>query len=233
VVLGNTPTKETSFAVEANKSYAFGVWFRTAKGDELDISDCTVRLVVADASYRGGSELIVLEAVPVGDSHGLVQFQFQAEDLSLDPGAYPYDITLIPSSGYSTPILKGFIEVGANTDLDTSNRYTSVNRGSDITAYMEGTDLVYVTIERVDGLYTVVEEMIRDVMKRMQEQTALAAAAVKEAQDAAAFSKAYADELRTWLTSVGYPFWEGTQEQYNDIPSPQPSILYLIVEATP
>lgn len=233
MVLGNTPTKETNFAVEANKSYAFGVWFKKADGNELDISDCTVRLVVADAAHRGGTEIIVLEAVPVGDSHGLVQFQFQAEDLALDSGSYPYDVTLIPSSGYSTPILKGFVEVGANVDLDTSNRYAQVNRGSDITAFMEGTDLVSITIERVDGLYTVVEEMIRDVMKRMQEQTALAGQAVQEARDAAQFAKNYADELRVWLTSVGYPFWEGTQEQYNDIPQPQPSVLYLIVEATP
>jgi hypothetical protein len=232
VALGNTPRKEVNFAVEANRSYAFGILFKDPKGEYLDLKGNQIRLVLADSQRQGSAELVVLDAVHVGKTHGLVQFRFQADDLALEPGSYPYDVTLLPTSGYSAPVLKGYFEVGANVDEDTSNTYTNVNTGSDITVTMNDTDLIELTIERIDGMYSVVDEMIRDFTQTMTHNLAVAHDAVKNAEAAAAQSALHADELRQWLLSVGYPFWQGPKSLYDQIPKPAPNVLYLITEGT-
>lgn len=225
-MLGNTPRKETVIPVEAGKSYAFGMRFRDPNGKPIDLADAVVRMVVANP---GGGELMVLEAVHIADLSGLVQFQFQAADLSLAPAAYPFDITILPSSGYSTPLVKGYVEVGSNTDQDSSNVYDKVDRSTEISVVMGGTDVVEIVIERVDGMYEIIEEMLRDALGKMHKELAAAKTAAAAAESSAVQSQRFADELREWLTSVGYPFWQGSQSEYDSIPSPAKDILYLIV----
>jgi hypothetical protein len=230
VALGNTPRKETNISVEASKSYAFGVRFQHLDKTPVDMEDIVVRLVASEDAYRGGSEVLSLEGVHIGDDAGLVQFQFQAEDLALDPGQYPYDVTIIPESGYSTPVLKGYIEVGNNQDLDASNRYGMVLTGSEVTAIIENGDLVEITIERIDGLSGVVLQMISEFREEVTKDIDRGAAAATEAKAWASQSKYYADELRAWLQSVGFPFWKGTQAEYDALPNPDPLVLYLITD---
>lgn len=121
--LGNTPRQETPFFVDANKSFAFGILFEKADGTPYNLMGMGARLVIADSS---GSEVVnvVNDAVDLDNGH--IQFNLQAEDLALDPGTYPYDITLTPLEGYTVPLLTGSFEVEANVDLDTSNTYTQV-----------------------------------------------------------------------------------------------------------
>lgn len=229
MALGNTPRRETNIAVEASKSYVLGLYFVMVDGSPVDLTDCVLRLVATDPPQRGSTEILSLSAVIEQPLTGLAQFKFQASDLSLEPGSYSYDVTLIPLSGYSTPILKGYIEIGANTDLDDSNVYTDLNITGDITVTMEGHDLVTVEIERVDGMFLVVSRLIEEFTVDMQEQVGAAAGSAQASLNSANQSASYAALMQTWLDNAGFPFWKGTQAQYDAI-AHKDEVLYLIID---
>jgi hypothetical protein len=230
MALGNTPRRETSIALEASKSYSLGMLFKGVNGEPLDLTNAIVRLAMAESSRQGSMELLTKTAVDVGSAQGLVQFQFQADELALDPGSYPFDVTLIPESGFSTPILKGFIEIGANADSNSANVFTHSASRSDITAILEKGDLVEIQFEQVDGLYTLAEQMILDFKLSLAQELGNVDTAVRRAEEAAQRSEMYAAELREWMVSVGFPFWQGTQAQFDNIPNPDPNVLYLILD---
>ncbi|MGV0950003.1 MAG: phage upper tail fiber protein [Azonexus sp.] len=229
MALGNTPRRETNIAVEASKSYMLGVYFKTPDNTPVDLTNCVIRFVATDPPQRGASEVLSIVADMDTAEVGLVQFKFQAADLTLEPGSYAYDVTLYPPSGYSTPILKGYIEIGANTDLDDSNVYDAVNTVSDITAIIEGGDHVTVEIERVDGLYLVVTNLIEDFSVAMQAQVDVAAGHAQAALVSENEAEAANSEMQAWLDNAGFPFWKGTQAQYNAL-TPKYEILYLITD---
>lgn len=229
MALGNTPRRETNIAVEANKSYAFGVWFKSADETPIDLTDSVLRFVATENAYHTGAEVISKVAVPMFDQPDMQQFEFQAEDLALDAGSYAYDITLIPPSGYSIPILKGQLEVGANSDLDTDNVFTDISTGTDIIVDLAGTDVVEVTIERVDGLFMLVKELLEDFRAEIAAAQASMDAKVAAAAASAQIASDKAAQLEGWFNSVGFPFWKGTQAEYDAIPVKDPNVLYLIV----
>lgn len=229
MALGNTPRRETNIAVEANKSYAFGVWFKSADETPIDLTDSVLRFVATENAYHTGAEVISKVAVPMLDQPDMQQFEFQAEDLALAAGSYAYDITLIPPSGYSIPILKGQLEVGANSDLDTDNVFTDISTGTDIIVDLAGTDVVEVTIERVDGLFMLVKELLEDFRAEIAAAQASMDAKVAAAAASAQIASDKAAQLEGWFNSVGFPFWKGTQAEYDAIPVKDPNVLYLIV----
>jgi hypothetical protein len=229
MAIGNTPRQETNIAVEANKSFSFGVWLRTSDGTPVDLTDSELRFVATEQVRRSGLEVLSITAVPMLDQPDMQQFEFQAEDLALTPGAYSYDITLYPPSGYSVPILKGHLEVGINADEDTANTFTNVGTGTDVTVYLKEHDVVQVTVERVDGLFMLVRELIDDFRVEITDMRSAMQAIADTAEASAQTSANYANELRGWFESVGFPFWKGTQAQYDAIPVKDPNVLYLVI----
>lgn len=229
MALGNTPRRETNIAVEANKSYSFGIWFKTAEGTPVDLTGSELRFVATENAYHNGAEVISLVAIPMLDQPDMQQFEFQAEDLALTPGSYSYDVTLVPPSGYSIPILKGQLEIGANSDLDTSNTFTDVATGTDVIVQLNGTDVVEVTVERVDGLFMLVKELLEDFRAEIAAAQASMDAKVAAAAASAQIASDKAAQLEGWFNSVGFPFWKGTQAEYDAIPVKDPNVLYLIV----
>ena len=227
--LGNTPTRETNFAVEASKSYAFGMRFITPDGVPVDLTDATVRLVGAEPPHRGGQEVLSVLATIETPSSGFVQFDFQAEDLALDYGSYAYDVTLIPKTGYSTPIIKGFFEVGSNTDLDTSNTFTEVGVGSEITVTLDESDVIEITIERVDGLFYITKALMEDFSVAMEAEVDAAEAHKLAAQSAEVNAASYATQMQVWLDNAGFPFWKGTFAEYQNLTRKE-EVLYLITD---
>lgn len=228
MALGNTPRRETNIAVEANKSYAFGIWFKTADRTPIDLTGSELRFVATENAYHNGAEVISLVAIPMLDQPDMQQFEFQAEDLSLTPGSYSYDVTLVPPSGYSIPILKGQLEIGANSDLDTSNTFTDVATGTDVIVQLNGSDVVEVTVERVDGLFMLVKELLDDFRQEIADAKAYMDTKAAEADASAQYAANKAAQLEGWFNTVGFPFWKGTQAQYDAITTKNPDVLYLI-----
>jgi hypothetical protein len=214
VALGNTPRRETNIAVEASKSYALGMHFVMEDGEPVDLSDCILRFVATEPPQRGSSEVLNLIATIEAATQGLALFRFQAADLTLEAGNYAYDVTLIPPSGYSSPILKGYLEIGGNTDLDDTNVFTQLNTTSDITVMLEHGDVVQIVVERVDGMFLVVSALIEDFSDQMDVEVAKAAASAQSALESANLAAAHAGSMQVWLDNAGYPFWKGTQAEY-------------------
>lgn len=229
MALGNTPRRETNIAVEASKSYSFGVWIKAADGTPVDLTDSELRFVATESAYHSGAEVLNVLAVPMLEQPDMQQFEFQAEDLALTPGSYSYDVTLIPPSGYSIPLLKGQLEIGANSDEDTSNTYTSVSTGTDVVVQLAGNEVVEVTVERVDGLFMLVKELLDDFRQEITDARAYMDTKAAEAEASAQNAASKAAQLEGWFNSVGFPFWKGTQAEYDAIPVKDPNVLYLIV----
>ena len=229
MALGNTPRRETNIAVEANKSYSFGIWFKTVDGTPVDLTGSELRFVATESAYHSGAEVISLVAIPMLDQPDMQQFEFQAEDLALTPGSYSYDVTLVPPSGYSIPILKGQLEIGTNSDQDISNTFSDVSTGTDVIVQLNGTDVVEVTVERVDGLFMLVKELLEDFRAEIAAAQASMDAKVAAAAASAQIASDKAAQLEGWFNSVGFPFWKGTQAEYDAIPVKDPNVLYLIV----
>lgn len=229
MALGNTPRRETNIAVEANKSYSFGVWLKAADGTQVDMSSSVLRFVATETAYHSGAEVLNVEAIPMLDQPDMQQFEFQAEDLALTPGSYSYDITLYPPSGYSIPLLKGQLEIGANSDEDTSNVFSDVGTGTDVIVELNGKDVVEVTVERIDGLFTLVKELLDDFRLEIAAAQAQMNATAAAAAASATIASDKAAQLEGWFNSVGFPFWKGTQAEYDAIPVKDPNVLYLIV----
>lgn len=229
MALGNTPRRETNIAVEANKSYSFGVWLKAADGTQVDMSSSVLRFVATESAYHSGAEVLNVEAIPMLEQPDMQQFEFQAEDLALTPGSYSYDITLYPPSGYSIPLLKGQMEIGANSDGDTSNVFSDVGTGTDVIVELNGKDVVEVTVERVDGLFMLVKELLNDFRQEIADAKDYMDTKAAEADASAQYAASKAVQLEGWFNSVGFPFWKGTQAEYDALPSKDPNVLYLVV----
>lgn len=136
MALGNTPNRLTNIYLEAKKSFALNIRFTNEDGSFYDVTGAEVRLVATPPASRYSLSItqpvITLEAVHIEPTEGLVQVQFQASDLDLVPGEYPFDVTLVSVHLYSTPILKGLLVVGQNADPDTSNMYTNVDPDTEL-----------------------------------------------------------------------------------------------------
>lgn len=237
MALGNTPRRETNIAVEASKSYQLGLRFIQQTGSDtpepVDITGCEIRFVATDPPSRGSTEVLSIVADLDAPLNGLASFKFQASDLTLTPDSYAYDVTLYPPSGYSSPILKGYLEIGTNTDLRDDNVYGDLNITTDITVTMEQGDLITIEIERLDGMFLVVSALILEFEADMQAQVDAAAASAAASLGSANLSAAYAAEMQVWLDNAGYPFWKGTQAQYDAL-TKKGEFLYLITdEVTP
>lgn len=230
-MIGNTPRRETNIHVEANKSFAFGIHFVNAvSGGDLDLTGTTVRMAVAQQPHLGGTEVLNLEAVHIADVQGLVQFQFQASDLAMPNGSYYYDVTLVTTQGYSVPILKGFLEVGTNTDQDISNVFTDIHADSEITAAIGNSNVVEITVERIDGMLSVTQGLILDFEARMEVEVGKAETAATDAQFWSNKTTADIAAHQTHMDEMGFPYWKGTTAQYQQLAQPDQNVLYLLTD---
>ena len=106
--------------LERRKSFSFSVTVRTGALRALDITGCTLSLVVQRNKYPYDN---VISAAPLvrDDTKGYARFDLQATDLDLPGGEYPYVVTLITSEGYSQVIIKGHVEVLDNPDFSAAS----------------------------------------------------------------------------------------------------------------
>jgi hypothetical protein len=147
--LGNRPQQQTTFCVEANKSFAFGLRFVKPDYTPYDLTGSTARIVLAAPTHLGSIEMLSMLAESSAPETGRTQVNFQAADLQLEAFEYPFDLTWVQANGYSLPVLKGTFDVQNNTDFDVTNDYTSVDVGSDFTVVVEHERVLRVIEERV------------------------------------------------------------------------------------
>lgn len=193
--LGNTPRSTTVFALEARKSFALGLQFKTG-GLPLVLTGSTVRLVVAKPKHQGGTVVIDRDATLVDADLGLAQFELQAADLDLAEVEHPFVVTFVSAAGYSTPVLKGVFAMRDNPDPDDLNVYAGVNPSTNLAVSLESGGVVEVNIASVDGLSVAIDERIVTftaeaiVLRDQAAASATAAAAAATTASASATSAA-------------------------------------------
>src|SRR5687768_14854378 len=95
--LGNGPEDKTVLRLMARKSFALGMWIQDQNGNPLDITGCTLRIVmrkrVASTVSDDSGNLIANDAAQIlAPTLGWARFELQASDFDHAPGEYEYSI---------------------------------------------------------------------------------------------------------------------------------------------
>jgi hypothetical protein len=152
MVLGNTPRQRTNLYLDRAKSFSLELEFFDKNDNPLDVTTGTLRLVVEQPKRYGGEEIINRFSEHDVIANNITRFPLQAADLDLEPGEYPYDVTIINSAGYSTPGLKGVFVIGDNTDGDTSNTYGGVDPAKGVKVVIDDGDVIQVVLDYAVGV---------------------------------------------------------------------------------
>lgn len=152
MALGNTPQQRTMLRLERGKSYALTLRFLDEAGKAYDMTGSTVRLTAKAMRHLGGAVVLQMSAIDrAPERPGEFQFPFQASDTDLEPSEYPLDITWVTADGYSTPVVKGAILIGDNTDSDVSNVYSTVDTLDEILVTVGGDTEITVQVAQADA----------------------------------------------------------------------------------
>ena len=155
MALGNTPSRQHIFQLEQNKSFAFLMKFHLKEVEDdvyvpYSLVGATVRLVARQQEYLGGDIVLQQTAEVVSDEDGVVRFALQATDMDMEPGEYPYDITLLTDNNYTVPVMKGALVIGANVDDDHGNIYDFASPSTEIDVEIHNGATVEVSIKNPD-----------------------------------------------------------------------------------
>jgi len=151
MALGNTPLKRTDIHLEARKSFAMTVRFRYRNDTPADMDGYSVRMAVSEPQHLGGAVVLLKDAAPIDNDPGVFQFSIQASETDLESGSYPFDATFVSDRGYSTPFLKGAIEIGDNADEDASNVYDTADTLDDVLVVLGTGHEIVVCIVQADA----------------------------------------------------------------------------------
>ena len=151
--LGNTPTEQTVFRLEAAKSFSFNVWIQDETGRPMDCTGATMNIVMKRPPFDptdalDADNLIANdEATLVDGPAGLFRFHLQAADLNHSAGEYPF-VIVVDSENYTFSAVKGIIELLPNGELQSASQIYPPNfdaTTSALTVKLAGPKSVIVT----------------------------------------------------------------------------------------
>lgn len=146
--LTNTPQQQLQFDLERRKSYSFRCVLLNADRSPLDLTNCKLRFVMKareydDDLYDTTNVIVNHEARILSPESGEATFAFQAAELDVVPGAYNYAIVLWTKDGYSVVVVKGIVNLHANTDSASMTRsYTTNSADAALELTLRGNDVV-------------------------------------------------------------------------------------------
>lgn len=153
--LTNSPKQTLNMKLERRKSYSFVCTLLDTNSATIDLTGCTLRMVMKDAEYDDDmydqtNVLVNSEATISTPESGEGVFSFQAAELDQAPGDYPYTIVLWTADGFSATIVKGIIELQPNTDsLSMLKTYTSGTTSAAIEVTLRGSDTVNIVTSTI------------------------------------------------------------------------------------
>lgn len=147
--LGNLPSPgHTLLRLASRKSFAFSLRFVEGNGRQVDITGCTVTLVVGQTDRSDDDELLIAATADLTLPHrGFAMFNLQAVELDLPDGEYPFAVVLRSPSGYSSLVMQGTLDLQPNTEFASVNHlYESENTPVSVEVEMRGTNVVEVRL---------------------------------------------------------------------------------------
>ena len=140
---------DVTMRLEQRKSYTFSLQVRDPKQRKLDCTGCTFRFVMEQTSFP---QSVVLDKQPATKDleNGFVTFNFQASELDLEPGEYPYALVALSPDGYSVVLTKGVVQIIHNPDSSaTSSTFDEDRAIEGIEVILRGQDLISITVGNV------------------------------------------------------------------------------------
>ena len=146
--LTNTPQQQLQFDLERRKSYSFRCVLLNADRSPLNLTNCKLRFVMKAREYDEDlydttNVIVNHEARILSPEYGEATFAFQAAELDVAPGAYNYAIVLWTKDGYSVVVVKGIVNLHANTDsASMTKRYTTNSADAALELTLRGNNVV-------------------------------------------------------------------------------------------
>lgn len=160
--LTNSPNR-IQMVLEKAKSFSFGMFFETSDNGTVDITGCSINMIVTSPSYRRGGIVIDTMAEIFDPTNGYARFNLQASDTDLTLGQYDFDITLITAEDYSSVIGKGLLEIIANSETDSiDHTYEGQQSPESLTFTIQKSNTVAVVVNHLPG-----PQMIVDTVKML------------------------------------------------------------------
>ena len=138
-IMGNTPRQQLHLNLERRKSYSFLAKLTHADNSLVDLTGCTLTLMVKrdewdNDNFDHTALLVNKDAVISSPASGEGDFALQAAELDWDPGEYYHSLILTTADGFSVVLAKGLFNLLANTEsLSMQKRF----HGSTATAAAE------------------------------------------------------------------------------------------------
>lgn len=148
--LSNIPKGSPSFRLERRKSYTLQVKLVDTDGAAIDLTGCTVRMVVKSVEYDGdtydtSNMLTNLDAAISSPLTGIGVFYFQAAELDWDPGDYYYAMVLQTGAGFTSTLAKGSFIIEPNTEsLSIGTTYVGGTAVTKAEITMRGGDVLQI-----------------------------------------------------------------------------------------
>jgi hypothetical protein len=150
--LTNSPSR-IQLRCEQRHSFSFGIYFETADQHRVNITGCTITFTALQPVYKGLG-VAISKVADIGDGpNGHAPINLQAVDLDLTAAQYEFDATLLTPEMYSSPVVKGYLEVVANPDPGYVDEvYDAANPPASITAKILDNHSVSVVVNHLAGL---------------------------------------------------------------------------------
>jgi hypothetical protein len=123
VVLTNSPPAQTALRLEQRNSFVLGLNVELSDETVADLTGHTLTFAMAEPEYKG-STVVVTKTLDLLDAvHGVAQLSLQGSDLELEPGQYPYTITILTPEAFSAVVVKGHAQVVSNPTVPPGGPY--------------------------------------------------------------------------------------------------------------
>ena len=116
MTISNDPMMESVFLLKQYRPFSLTLTLEKQDGSRVDLTDCSLRLVIVDLKRKGGGIRATSAATIVSAVDGTARFDVQAEDLSFTPGLYDMAISLTSAEGFVSSIVEGQVELAYNAD---------------------------------------------------------------------------------------------------------------------
>lgn len=135
--------------LEARKSFSFHVQLRDSHRRKLPAPGATFRFVARDNRYPREA-FLTKEPSYTRLDYGFLKFDFQASELDMPPGEYPYVMVMTTDEGYSMVIMKGSLQILDNPDtLAVEDTYDEQKVVGGVEATLRGKYVVNIQVGHV------------------------------------------------------------------------------------
>lgn len=151
MTLTNSPGKGIVFRLEQRKSYSLLMSFSDGLGQKTNLTGCQVFFDFQKTLPRGVEPVLADTTRIPGEidapTSGQVRFDVQGSQLTMKAGVYPVTVTLITPTKYSLVVVKGEIDLQANTEFISANDfYPNGNPVPGIEVVLRGEQVINVTL---------------------------------------------------------------------------------------